>query len=297
MAKAKSGGTRSYLRGKIANDVYSIGKDGTGKRQQVVRSMAEYVTNPQTTAQMRGRMIMATVMQGVSALKPVIDHSFDGVMTGQPSISEFIRRNYAAIKDDVALHPDTANSFGLNKYQEKGAKAGKWIVSDGSVAWPSGKKPNWLTMGSVTLMSFSGDMTVQGFLDYFGLTVDGYLTYVAIDNSGQGHFSRISVKDNADLTTVITSDNLSDVFDFEVESVGEFILSIEGSDLKKLQWDATIDLIAQGVIMTQKQNSFYKHTPCVMACGDNPQFTANAALVTYPFGSERYLNGGELIEG
>lgn len=46
MAKSKSGGTRSYIRGKIGADVYSVGKDGKGKRQQVVRSLAEQVANP-----------------------------------------------------------------------------------------------------------------------------------------------------------------------------------------------------------------------------------------------------------
>ena len=77
-------------------------KDGKGKKQQVVRALAETVKNPQTIAQMRGRMIMSTVMQAQSAMAYIVDHSFDGVPAGQPSISEFIRRNYELIKADVA---------------------------------------------------------------------------------------------------------------------------------------------------------------------------------------------------
>lgn len=129
MAKSKSGGTRSYIRGKIGADVYSIGKDGKGNRQQVVRSLAEQVSNPQTESQMFGRMIMSTVMQAVSAFRTIIDHSFDGLPAGQPSISEFIRRNYALIRTDALAHPSSSNTFGLVKYQQKGIKAGPYIIS------------------------------------------------------------------------------------------------------------------------------------------------------------------------
>ena len=46
MAKSKVGGTRAYIRGRIGSDVYSIGKTSAGKKQQVVRSLAEQVKNP-----------------------------------------------------------------------------------------------------------------------------------------------------------------------------------------------------------------------------------------------------------
>ena len=68
MAKSKNGGSRAYIRGRIGSDVYSVGKDGMGKKQQVVRSLAVQVTNPRSQSQMFNRMIMSTVMQGVSAL-------------------------------------------------------------------------------------------------------------------------------------------------------------------------------------------------------------------------------------
>ena len=134
MAKAKSGGTRSFLRGRVGSDVYSIGKDAKGNKQQIVRSLAESVANPQTLAQMRGRMIMSTIMQAVSSMAAIIDHSFDNVPAGQPNVSEFIRRNYALVKADVAAHPASGNEFGLNKYGEKGVKQGAYVVSGGSAA-------------------------------------------------------------------------------------------------------------------------------------------------------------------
>ena len=123
MAKSKNGGSRAYIRGRIGSDVYSVGKNGMGEKQQVVRSLAEQVSNPRTSGQMFGRMIMSTTMQAVSALTAIIDHSFDGVPKGQPSISQFIKNNYALIKADAIAHSAASNKFGLNKYQEKGIKA------------------------------------------------------------------------------------------------------------------------------------------------------------------------------
>ena len=137
MGKSTTGGTRAYIRGRVGSDVYSIGKDGKGKKQQVVRSLAETVANPQTQSQMQGRMIMSTVMQALATLRPIVDHSFDGVSGKQPNISEFISRNYGLIKADIAAHPSSGNLFGLVKYQEKGAKQGQYVISDGEAQLPA----------------------------------------------------------------------------------------------------------------------------------------------------------------
>ena len=118
MAKSKSGGTRTYIRGRVGSDVYSIGRDGKGKKQQVVRSLAESVANPQTQAQMRGRMIMSTLAQAQAGLRVIIDHSFDNVVGSRANLAEFVSRNYALIKADIAAHPSSGNKFGLNAYQD-----------------------------------------------------------------------------------------------------------------------------------------------------------------------------------
>ena len=141
--------------------MYSIGKNAKGKKQQVVRSLAETVANPQTIAQMRGRMIMSTIMQAQSALKPIIDHSFDNVVGVQPNLSEFIRRNYALIKADVAANPSSGNAFGLNAYQEKGVKQGAYIISDGKAAVPAAVSLD-KAAGVITIALAAGAMTMAG---------------------------------------------------------------------------------------------------------------------------------------
>lgn len=292
MAKSKSGGSRSYLRGRIASDVYSIGRDASGKKQQVVRSLAETVKNPQTVAQMRGRMIMSTVMQAVSAMSQIIDHSFDGYPTGQPCISEFIRRNYALIKADVAAHPATGNTFGLNKYQEKGAKIGAWLVSSGNAILPSAiPAPEVGVMGLG--VNFTGDSITAGALrTLLGMGTGDYITSVGINEGGEFAFYRIAVSSSLADNTVITAENLTQFFSVD----NPFGLNIS-FDLIPTQVQVNVSRFtpyANGLIFTQKTSAGFSHSTCVLKQADNPSFAADVALPTYPEGSEKFLNGGEL---
>lgn len=292
MAKSKSGGTRSYLRGRIASDVYSIGRDSAGKKQQVVRSLAEQVANPQTAAQMRGRMIMSTVMQAVSGLSQLIDHSFDNVPNGQPSISEFIRRNYALIKADVAAHPASGNSFGLNKYQEKGIRPGKFVVSEGKFVPDSTVYIGESGSNSiVNLITSASAPTIQDFLNLLFGGKQGYFTPVLI-NAGVVKFFRVRFSSSLPATTAVTAENLSQVLTIE-NPLG---MSVTPS-LADGQISITISgkFAASDIIFSvETDGAGYEHNTCVLSGSGDFEWTADVALPTYPVGAERFLNGGEL---
>lgn len=293
MAKSKSGGTRSYLRGKIGADVYSIGKDGKGKKQQVVRSLAEVVANPQTIAQMRGRMIMSTVMQAVSALKPIIDHSFDGIPTGQPNISEFIRRNYALIKADVAAHPASGNSFGLVKYQEKGPRPGLYVVSEGSAVLPSVLTLNQTSLTpKFTIALSASTLTVGGLKDALGLVNDEYITLVDLDDYSGGQFARVRVSTTLDDSTPITAENVASLF--SVEGNLSLTFDLDGNTIEATSAGVHNNGSA-GLIVSKYVDGVWIHSRCVLAnIAEDASYTADVALPTYPIGSEQFLNGGEL---
>ena len=297
MAKSKSGGTRSYIRGKIGADVYSIGKDGKGAKQQVVRSLAEVVSNPQTALQMKGRMIMSTVMQTVSALSQIIDHSFDGLPAGQPSISEFISRNYALIKADVEANPSANNKFGLNKYQEKGAHTGVYVVSNGkAVAVPFARNGQQFDL-AIVASAQSANATVQDMLNVMGITVNDMFTLVVIgsvnDGPVQGCFARFKFKENLDLTAKIATLGVSGIFELE-DNIGgalaDYISYTQG----------TLTLMAQGsvnslgIITSVKTANGWSHNKCTLENQGQVKWTADVALPTYPVGSQRFLNGGDL---
>lgn len=288
MAKSKNGGTRAYIRGRIGSDVYIVGKNSKGEKQQVVRSLAETVANPRTGSQMFGRMVMSTVMQAVSALKPIIDHSFDGLPSGQPSISEFIRRNYALVKADAMAHPASDNVFGLNKYQEKGIKLGAYIVSSGDVVRPTALKGHdespFITLTADTL-------TVGGLKSTLGISADEYVTYVALTNKGSAIFFRLRINSALSDATAIKSDNVNTIFVVEGNVTVTFSLSTN---------TITMELTAEGTvscgdwIVSKRENGAWAHSTCVLHEPSAPEFTSDVALPTYPVGSEQFLNGGDL---
>lgn len=299
MAKSKSGGTRSLIRGRVGSDVYSIGKDGKGKRQQVVRSLAEQVANPRTAAQMANRMYMSTVMQAVSAMAFIIDHSFDGFPKGQPSISEFIRQNYALVKADAIAHPSTQNVFGLNMYQEKGMKAGQWVISNGSAVYPTtmyagangktiyvevGETPTYGSLKTAWALTSEEYVTLVSFKEGPYFTEDGVITPL---------YARLRIKENLNEATVLTAENAADAFDIEGNVDLKPMLS---SGTLSIHLDVDDDSTFYGQewpILTRKENGAFIHSRCVVG-GITMHYTSDVALPTYPTGTEAFLNGGDI---
>ena len=288
MAKSKNGGTRSFIRGRIGSDVYSVGKDGMGARQQVVRSLAEQVANPRSSAQMFGRMVMSTVMQAVSALKPMIDHSFDGIATGQPSISEFIRRNYALVKTDAEAHPKSDNQFGLNKYQQKGILPGKYMVSNGSVQKPAA------LVGSPTGASIAltaGTLTVGDLKNALGLSADGYFTMVLVSAKNGAVYSRARLDQTLADSTKITAQNVGSLFSFE----GNVKATVTLNDTNiQITLEKGEGAEAYGIIVSEKIAGAWQHNQCVLSLYDEAGTAADVALPTYPTGAQKFLNGGDI---
>ena len=290
MARSKSGGTRSFLRGRVGADVYSIGKDAKGKKQQVVRSLAESVANPQTLAQMRGRMIMSTVMQAVSAMSQIIDHSFDNVSVGQPNVSEFIRRNYAAIKADVSAHPAEGNAFGLAMYGEKGIKQGSYIVSAGSALPATGI----VVDGAAKTLSIalSAGATIADLRSAIGLGANDYFTAVAITADKKFVFVRFHVATALADSTAISAQNIGEV----ISTDGNISVSLAFANNTIT---ATFGAFSAnyGIIVSRKENATYKHNDCVLVAVADPAYTSDTALPTYPVGTQRFLNGGGEDQG
>ena len=285
MAKAKTGGTRSYIRGRVGSDVYSIGKDAKGNKQQIVRSLAETVANPQTLAQMRGRMIMSTVMQAVSAMSAIVDHSFDNVTPGQPNISEFIRRNYALIKADVAAHASSGNAFGLNQYAEKGIKQGAYVVAYGKAADLAGAVVDGAA--KTLTIALSAGATIADLRTALGLGSEDYFTLVAITEDSKFVYNRFHITQELAADTVISADNLSSIIKLD-GNVG-VSLALSGNNIVATLVDMSANY---GIIVSRKTTNGFIHNEVTLAAVADPQYTSSVALPTYPTGAQRFLNGG-----
>ena len=289
MAKSKSGGTRTYIRGRVGSDVYSIGRDAKGKKQQVVRSLAESVANPQTQAQMRGRMIMSTISQALAVLRPIVDHAFDGVSGARANLAEFTAQNYALIKADVAAHPSTGNVFGLNKYQEKGAKQGAYVVSKGQATIPAALVLTKAT-GIIAITLPSDSITIGGLKAALGMTSEEYFTLVGLTTAGAANYERFRVNPTLADSTAISSGNIGDVFAVEGNAVASIAIAsnVISITLASVAGDCA-------VIVSKKVNSGYIHNDAVLGNGANFDAPADVALPTYPVGAQNYLNGGDIF--
>lgn len=285
MATSKTGGSRAYLRGRVGSDVYSIGKDAKGKKQQVVRSLAESVRNPQTQAQMFGRMVMSTVMQAVSAMRPIIDHSFDNVPTGQPNVSEFIKRNYALISADAKAHESSNNTFGLVKYQEKGAKYGAYVISVGSAIGIKGVTVDG-TAKTLTIALASG-ATMADLKTAIGLTSDDYFTACAILANGKFAYERFHLNAEVADETVISAENITTLFLLEGNLTVQIAFSSNNIVMTLSEFSANY-----GIIVSRKDANGYSHSACELATVSAPDWNASVALPTYPVGTQKFLNGG-----
>lgn len=238
---------------------------------------------------MFGRMIMSTVMQAVSKLAPIIDHSFDGVAKGQPSISEFIKRNYALVKADAIANPSGSNAFGLNKYQEKGIKIGAYQISNGSLVPLTGI----VGSGNEWVIALTaGSLTIGGLKAATGLQAGDFFTIVVVGDKGDAYFTRIALADDLADSTAITGENITTIFTFDgnvtcTPSLATnnvvFTLGFSGSN--------TIE----GIILSRSVDGTWKHSPCTLAGSPSTvNWKSDVALPTYPVGLENYLNGGDL---
>lgn len=289
MAKSKSGGTRTYLRGRVGSDVYSIGRDSKGKKQQVVRSLAESVSNPQTQSQMRGRMILSTIAQALAVLRPIVDHSFDNVIGAQANLSEFTSRNYGLIKADIAAHPASGNAFGLVAYKEKGAKQGQYVISDGQATIPAALVLTKAT-GVIVITMPVGNVTIGGLKSALGMSSEEYFTLVGLTTAGAAAYERFRVNPSLSDETVISAENIANVFAVEGNAVATIGLAGETINI-------TLSSIAGdcAVIVSKKANGKYIHNEAQLGDGSGFAAPADTALPTYPVGNENYLNGGDIF--
>ena len=120
MAKSKSFfGLRTGSTKSLTFQVY--------RGQQITKDRVYRVSNPRTYAQMTQRALIPIVAAARSALKGLVDHSFEGVAYGEASLKEFSKQNLRA----GAL---SVTSYSPNGVSNPGFA--DLIVSNGSIIVP-----------------------------------------------------------------------------------------------------------------------------------------------------------------
>jgi hypothetical protein len=120
MAKSKSFfGLRSGSTKSLTFQVY--------RGEQITKDRVYRVSNPRSEAQMTQRALIPIVAAARSALKGLVDHSFEGVAYGEASLKEFSKQNLRAGALSVSSYsPNGVNNPGFANL----------IVSNGSISTP-----------------------------------------------------------------------------------------------------------------------------------------------------------------
>ena len=120
MAKSKSFfGLRTGSTKSLTFQVY--------RGQQITKDRVYRVSNPRTEAQMTQRSLIPIVAAARSALKGLVDHSFEGVAYGEASLKEFSKQNLRAGALSVTSYsPNGVSNVGFADL----------IVSNGSINVP-----------------------------------------------------------------------------------------------------------------------------------------------------------------
>ena len=137
MARSRVGGTKSLLSGKVGDVIYSITRNPDGTFRQGVSMNPEERDNPNTDAQARARLTMATIERAMFTFKDMMGTGFEGVDRGTNSVSKFSEVNYNYYKDMIrdAWDLDMPEYVRLN-LPNKGdtiPRDGEFIIAQGSL--------------------------------------------------------------------------------------------------------------------------------------------------------------------
>lgn len=98
---AKGNALLGTLRGSAGDVTFRVSNG-----RQVMSRKATSVKNPRTSKQTYQRMFFATIGKARSAMKMIVDHSFENVTKGMNSLSYFQSRNVELMRGNVKLVPE-----------------------------------------------------------------------------------------------------------------------------------------------------------------------------------------------
>ena len=184
-----------HARGKVGDLVFS-----RVNGQQVTRARAAVVKNPQTEAQMIQRILLNTVIQAYSRMSEICDHSFEGIAQGQPSMSAFMKRNLALLRQYVsdgvnieghtfgdlyAFSPIGSNEFTMNPF----------VIAAGSLPSVTIADISALNGAKIAVTAAAAALTYDDVITSLGLQRGDQLTFISqeawTDRRAAFNFARV----------------------------------------------------------------------------------------------------------
>lgn len=270
--------------------------------QQVTKDRVSDVKNPRTQSQMVQRMVMATTSAAYAAMRQIADHSFEGVSYGQMSMAKFSSINNKLLRDNLSA---VTSKHAYNKYQDRGLVPGCYQLSAGSLPTPSfaftaSSGENSITIAVNGVTAAGAAPTANELASFFGLSLGEMATICMIyaNAAADGYnFSFVRIRFDAAGTTVLTTSNFSEYFTVESD-LGDAVLTVAAQGIS-LAYNADITdaaAIQRCCIYSRKSNNSWLRSTAVFNAPGGMVFapTAEAALATYPVGTDYILNGGQV---
>lgn len=269
--------------------------------KQITKDRVEIVKNPRTQSQMAQRCLMATASAAYTAMRKIVNHSFQGYSYGQQNMSKFISENVFLLQNAVEIG---ATDYGYNPFRDRSFKPGAYMISKGTLT------PTVYTIDAVcetprirlTLMDglLPSNYTANDIAEMMGLSLGEMSTICMIfgnDDAGWNFgYLRIRFIKAGD-------EPLNDerVFPqhFEVESNISSPSIVLGNDL--LEFLIYDDNIRQnwnvyfGAIYSRKSANGWLRSTSYITVPDGTELQPDyeTALATYPQGTGYILNGGK----
>lgn len=130
---AKGNALLGTLRGSTGDVTFRVSNG-----RQVMSKRARVVRNPKTSKQTYQRMFFATIAKAQSAMKKIVDHSFENVEFGAKSLRYFTSKNIALMRQnakyDYNLQAWVSPGMSFVPPRTVGATFNKYRVSEGSLS-------------------------------------------------------------------------------------------------------------------------------------------------------------------
>ena len=177
MARSRVGGTSGMLSGRVGDVIYSITRNTDGSFRQQVAFNDGIRENPNTDAQARARLTMATVERAMFTYRDFMGTGFEGVALGTNSVSKFSEVNYNAMKYEIDEYWDDPEwpdyNYDFPRKGQTSPKDGCFVISQGSLrpnnyilTVPAAGGRDWF---GVETLEIEPPFTVRKFLGRNGL--------------------------------------------------------------------------------------------------------------------------------
>lgn len=174
---AKGNALLGTLRGSTGDVTFRVSNG-----RQVMSKRARVVRNPKTSKQTYQRMFFATIAKAQSAMKKIVDHSFENVEHGAKSLRYFSSKNIALMRQnakfDYNLQAWVSPGMSFIPPRTVGATFNKYRVSEGSLS-PNNVLPFVKTIEGID--DLTPNIYMPPFTDNLGVSVEGTKSYVLRD--------------------------------------------------------------------------------------------------------------------